>query len=204
MVVTAAAERDLAGLWAAVSTAVEAREALADVLPSLIERYGLAAGTMAAAWYDDLRAKQGIAGSFLAEPVEIGSVGADELARWGVGPLFAAEPDWATARSLIEGGMQRRILNGARETVTGAAIADPQADGWQRQTAGGCSFCQMLAGRGAVYSESGADFASHDRCRCVAVPAFTGQPRPVKPFTPSDRVASDADRARVRAWIASH
>jgi hypothetical protein len=62
----------------------------------------------------------------------------------------------------------------------------------------------MLIGRGAVYSEATADFAAHDHCKCSAVPAFDGEPRPVKPFTPSLREATDADRARVREYLATH
>ena len=45
---------------------------------------------------------------------------------------------------------------------------------------------------------------AHDHCHCSAVPAWSGEPRPVKPYTPSARKATDADRARVRDWIATH
>jgi hypothetical protein len=71
----------------------------------------------------------------------------------------------------------------------------------------------MLIGRGAVYSEAGADFASHDHCNCSAVPAFGGQPRPVKPYTVSPRrtidpqtgkPVVDADFLRAKAWIKSN
>jgi hypothetical protein len=169
---TTLANRDLHALWAQVSTAVEAREALKDVLPGLIDTYGLAAGTLAADWYDDLRDKLEVRGRFTAIPATIADTGADALAGWGVSPLFAAEPDWAAARSLVAGGLQRRIANFSRQTVTGSAIADPKARGWQRVGSGGCDFCSMLIGRGAVYSEATADFESHDHCNCSAAPAF--------------------------------
>ncbi|HEY5420361.1 MAG TPA: hypothetical protein VIL10_06475, partial [Marmoricola sp.] len=103
---------------------------------------------------------------------EVGESGADVLARWGVAPLFAAEPDWASARVLIAGGLQRRIANASRLTVTRSAVEDRAARGWQRVGVGGCDFCAMLLGRGAVYSEESADFEAHDHCRCLAEPAF--------------------------------
>lgn len=201
---TQLAARDLDAVWRQVTNAVQAKEALADILPSLVDAYGSAAATMAAEWYDDLRSKAAVRGSFEAIPAELGDTGAEALAGWGVGPLFAENPDWSSAQSLVLGGMQRRLANAARTTVTQSSIADPGADGWQRSASGGCDFCQMLAGRGSVYSEAGADFASHDHCQCVAVPAWSGHPRPVKAFTPSKRVASDADRARVRAYLRNH
>lgn len=198
------ASNDLSALWRQVSTAVEARDALRDVLPALVETYGAAAATLAADWYDDLRDKQGVGGRFFAIPAELGDMGTDELARWGVSPLFAEDPDFAAARVLVDGGLQRRIANASRLTVTGSSLADPRATGWQRTGNGSCAFCAMLIGRGAVYSEASADFAAHDHCDCSAIPAFEGSPVPVKPYTPSARTGSDADRARARAFIASH
>lgn len=197
------ASADLAALWRRVSTAAQAREALADILPELIRVYGEAAATLAADWYDDAREKASAAGRFVAIPAEVGATttSAVALAGWGTSPLFSPTPDFDAARSLVDGGLQRRIANVARETVATSSVADPSADGWQRSASGGCAFCQMLAGRGTVYSERSADFASHDACRCVAVPAFRGEPRPVKPYTPSPRLVTDADRARVREYL---
>lgn len=198
------ADNDLRALWRQVNTADEAREALLDVLPGLIATYSLASATISVDWYDELRDLIEARGRFRAIPAEPEDIGADVLARWGIEPLFAAEPDWERAKALIKGGLQLRIANASRYTVAGSAIADPAADGWQRQGSGGCGFCAMLIGRGAVYTESTADFAAHDHCRCSAVPAFKGQPRPVKPYTPSERKASDADRARVREYLRTH
>lgn len=171
-----------------------------DVLPAIVETYGAAAATLAATWYDEARAKAAVKGAFAAIPVEAGDRGAQALAGWAT----TTGTDIDAIRVLVLGGLQRRIGDAARETVMGSAVADPQAQGWQRQAFGGCEFCQMIAGRGVVFSEASADFASHDACRCVAVPAFDGHPRPVKPYTPSLRNASDADRARVREYLATH
>ena len=194
------ASRDLSALWREVSDAAQARTALMDVLPALVETYGQAAATLAATWYDDARAKAAVRGSFTAIPSDPSDRGAQALAGWAT----STATDLSAAQALILGGLQRRIGDAARETVMGSAVADPSAHGWQRQAFGGCEFCQMIAGRGAVFSEASADFASHDHCQCVAVPAFDGQPRPVKPYTPTLRNVSDADRARVREYLRTH
>lgn len=194
---------DMAALWRQVSNAAEARVALKDVLPALIRTYGQAAAAIAADWYDEAREVAEVAGSFRAIPASIETSGAESLALWAT----EKGSDLTTIQTLIEGGMQRRIVNWGRETVMGSALSDPKADGWQRTGVGSCDFCNLLIGRGAVYSESSADFASHDHCNCVAVPAFNGAPRPVKPYTPGPREqtkAGGADYDRAKAWIGDH
>lgn len=195
------AGNDLDALWRQVQTPEQAREALEDVLPDLVATYSLASATLSADWYDEARDLVDAKGRFTAIPADLGDQGAAVLARWGIGPLFQGEPDWRRAQVQVQGGLQLRIANASRYTVAGSSIADPTADGWMRQGSGSCAFCAMLIGRGAVYSEAGADFAAHDHCNCSAVPAFKGEPRPVKPYTPSKRKASDADRARVREYL---
>lgn len=171
--ITTAAERDLAGHWRQVDDAAKARDALMDLLPPLVDRYGLAAAAFAAEWYDELRDQRNVRGRFTAEPVDLGDTRTDQLARVAVGPLFSAEPDWRSALVLAQGGLQRRVANGARQTVMRSSIRDPQARGWQRVGDGNtCEFCAMLLGRGAVYTEETADFAAHDHCGCSAEPAF--------------------------------
>lgn len=198
---TTLASADLSRLWRELESAAQSETALRDILPGLIDTYGIAASALAADWYDDLRAKTGVPGSFAAVPADIPETGSQALVGWAL----SEASDFAAFQSLIEGGVQRRIANFPRLTVTSASIADPQSDGWQRVGDGDtCAFCSMLIGRGSVYSEASADFASHDKCGCTAVPAFSGEPRPVKPYTPSQRNITDADRARVRDWIASH
>lgn len=206
------AARDLRAIFRQVESAVEARDALRDLLPDLTRTYGAAAAVLAADYYDDLREREGARGQFRAIPADTGDAGADELARWGVGPLFQDEPNWTGALALVAGGLQRRIANASRATVIESTIADPGADGWQRVVSpGSCEFCRMLSGNGTVYSEATADFGAHDDCNCGAVPAFTGAPRLVKPardYTPSERRLSDATReknnARAREWMREH
>src|SRR5687768_11619733 len=94
---TRAANRDLDALMRDVEGAVRTREALIDLLPRLVDRYGAAAAALAADWYDDLREKRGIAGRFEAEPVEVGDTRTSQLARVAVGPLFGVTPNLAAA-----------------------------------------------------------------------------------------------------------
>lgn len=71
------------------------------------------------------------------------------------------------------GAVSRHVIDAGRDVVVAAATKDRYARGWQRVTsAGACDFCQMLAGRGEVYSEASADFQSHDHCACFAEPVY--------------------------------
>jgi hypothetical protein len=196
------ADRDLARLWRLVAQGASAEVALRDLLPAIVTEYGALGATLAAEWYDDQRDKAGVRGRFTGIPLDAGDRGAQSLVGWALAEATSDE----SLRSLVLGGVQRRIADHVRYTIAGSSVADPAARGWQRVGAGGCTtgFCDMLIGRGAVYSEATADFAAHDNCRCSAVPAWGGQPLPVKPFKPSQRNVSDADRARVRDWIATH
>jgi hypothetical protein len=200
-VITSTAFEDLSPLWVSLSPQ-EAAEALFDMLPAIVDTWATASGAFAADWYDDQREDNEIRGRFHAIVPDLGDLGAEQLAGWGAEPLRREIPDLRLTRSRIEGGLQRRITNVARDTVMTSAIEDPQSRGWQRVArSGGCSFCVMLAGRGAIYTSKSADFGAHDFCHCSATPAWSGKEIPVKPYRPSSREITDADRARVREWI---
>lgn len=170
---TRLAENDLALVFGDVDNALRVKEALADTLPQLVELYGSAATALAADWYDDLRERAEVRGRFQVIVADLPDTGRTEaLAGYAVSPLFGANPDKAIALSKASGGLQRIIFNADRYTIMRSSIQDPRARGWQRQGGGDCDFCQMLIGRGAVYSVATVDFDSHDRCKCVGVPAF--------------------------------
>lgn len=179
------------------------RAALDASVPAVVEGYSNAAAWLAADHYDGARTAAGSSGGFRALIDTSRSGGAAELLDW-VWPTFV-DGDWDAALQLLLGGVQRRVSNGARDTIARSVFEDKAAMGWQRSTApGACDFCQMLAGRGAVYKEETVSFASHDNCGCMAVPAFRGKPVPVRNYVPSRRNINDADRARVRRYLASH
>lgn len=190
---------DLAFIWREVEEAAAAEEPLRDVLPALIDTYGLAAASVAAEWYDEARDDAAIAGRFTAVIPAPGELGAQELVGWALAEAQSLE----TLRGLVEGGMQRRIANQSRGVVAASSTADPRADGWQRVTNGECcGFCRMLTARAELYrSEDTARFGAHDGCDCGAAPAWGGQVRPVRAFTPSDRDITAADRKRLRDWL---
>lgn len=207
------AARDLGRIWRALQEGDNAAEAFHDILPALIDQYGAAASALAAYWYYDLRESLGVGGRFVAIPADPKDSGAHALIGWA---LDEATDDGSLI-ALLEGGLQWRVVNFGRFTVTGSSIADPRADGWQRLGQGlNCPFCNLLISRGAVYSEASVTFASHDHCNCIAVPAFKGEPRPVRldeqgkrldKSTRRTRTEDDqreADNARLRAWIKSH
>jgi hypothetical protein len=195
---TSLAEAELASLWGQVDGPASARQLLGDTLPDFVDLYGAAAGALAAEWYEEARIEAEITGRFEALVAELPDLGRVEaLAGWAA----STATDVQASLSLAQGGMQRIIADVGRQTVAGSSIADRAAQGWQRSAAGGCGFCQMIAGRGAVFTSSSVVFGSHDHCRCVAVPAWGGRPLPVDSYRPSERNITDADRARTIDWM---
>lgn len=161
------ADRDLARLWRLVADGASAEVALRDLLPAIITQYGTAGAAMAAEWYADARDKAGVGGSFTPMPLEADDRGAQSLIGWA---LTEATDDLAL-HSLILGGVQRRIADHVRLTVTSSSTFDSAASGWVRVGFGdNCEWCQRyLDGevRTVAY-----DFPAHDNCNCGAVPAF--------------------------------
>jgi hypothetical protein len=172
--VRALVERDLLAFWESLDLRrpEAARDALLGFVPFLVERYGEMAAVFAADWYDEVRAAEGVPGRFRAEvapPAE--TVAVVETTRRLAGALFTDRPQDMLPGLTSKAG--KFALVGSRETVTRAVARDPRASGWQRVTrVGACRFCRMLAGRGAVYREATAHFASHGDCNCAAVPSW--------------------------------
>ncbi len=206
------ARRDIQAALALIDVGDAA--AVADVIhtfvPVIAERYGLAAGSLAADWYDDMRDAAEVGGYFRAFPAELPTAGRYEsLAAWAV-----SKDD---VEALVAGGVQRVIANMHRETVMLSSFADPRASGWARFSAGGdgsCPFCFMLISRGAVYTDQTAKFGAHDNCNCAAGPVWKGRRGEVDKYRKSARRREDddgkatgsteADQARAREWIAEH
>lgn len=80
-----------------------------------------------------------------------------------------------TTGVVMSGAAARLIQNGARTAILRAVQADPEAVAWYRVTAANpCSWCAMLASRGAIYkSAQSAGFKAHNRCRCSAACVWT-------------------------------
>ena len=179
-------------------------EVITTYVPAICERYGLAAGTLAADWYEDLRDQAEAAGYFRAVMSDL-----PDRRRYEALAAWAATKD--DIETLVGGGVQRIIANMHRHTVMQSAFADPAADGWARFGNGAtCDFCLMLVSRGGIYRESSATFATHDHCDCGAGPIWKGLAgaRQVDAYKASARRRSDStresDNARARAWIESN
>lgn len=88
------------------------------------------------------------------------------------------------ANELISrGSFERSVLKGARDTVK-RATTEAKTRYYRIPSPGACSFCLMLAGRGAVYTTYEAAVGSlntsgigryHDHCRCVAAEGYYTQ-----------------------------
>lgn len=145
-------------------------------ITALIHHFGLASGTQAARYYEAERKAAGIRGAFSARPAPTAPADKiDASIRWATKDLWVPKPDLESAKSLVTGVTEKDILDTGRMTIINAVQSDRAAKGWARETEpGACSFCALLASRGAVYRrEKSADFPAHNNCRCFAEPVFT-------------------------------
>lgn len=162
------ADRDLTRLWRLVADGASAEVALRDLLPSIITEYGSVGAAMAAEWYDQKREKAEARGRFTALPIPSEDRGAQGLIGFS---LNTATNDNAL-KTLILGGVQRRIADHVRLTVTNNSVSDRAAEGWVRVgLAGHCSWCDQYLD-GEVRTVEGYDFDAHDNCNCAVEPVF--------------------------------
>lgn len=153
------------------------REALLLATPEIVAYYSDGTAALAADHYDDLRTDANPDRRYVAAPVV--NLRDDKIRTgvlWAVDPLSRPEPDPTLAISRLSDVVQYETARPFRDTITTNTRRDPAARGWRRVTSGGCAFCRMLAGRGAIYRADSARFASHPHCGCTATPVFEGQP----------------------------
>lgn len=146
---------------------------LLDTVPEVTAFYSEGSAALAADFYDDARV--GAAGRYSAAAVVLDrTVKIRRGVAWASEPLSIDDADAAAARmaQLIRSEMARPY----RDTIITNRKQDPACIGWKRITRGAksCSFCRMLADRGAVYRKETATFAAHDDCMCTAAPVFKG------------------------------
>lgn len=170
--------------WAAFSAGSITRSELRLTLYALVTRFATASATIAATDYARRRRDAGIRSPITvprAAPPTIQQF--DANLNWALAPLQDAPQ---TAKQNLEGAMTRLSLQAGRETTVQAVQADPQARAWARETRDGCcSFCAMLATRGAIYKSDQTagrnanerfvgegEFKYHNHCHCIAVPVF--------------------------------
>jgi hypothetical protein len=129
---------------------VEVRNALIQLLPEVVGPYVLASSEVAATWYEDLRSAA-INGTYYATADGAVNLAQTEaLARYGVKPLFGQSQ--SSVLSLVGGGLQKMVAGASRDTIDANINRDPVLVGYARiPQAGCCSFCGMIASRGAVF-----------------------------------------------------
>ena len=173
-VVSAAAAADLVDVSAGARTTDAITSALALIVPSYYD----AAGSLAVAWYDELRDESNP--SSVYTPTIIGDPATDWIEREAQKFATSLEGDLETELQRLTDELARltakEVSRGFRDTVTGNARQDEDAIGWSRiARPGACRFCRMLADKGAVYrSESTAIFGAHINCNCATRPEFEG------------------------------
>jgi len=154
----------------------QARDALLEFVPVLAAQYGDVAASMAAEFYEDMRAAQGAVGAFSAATVEGIPVGAVEAkVRYLAGHLWTPEPASilsplmvATDKYVKQPGRSTMAANARRENVRYARVPTGATT---------CSFCLVLASRDAVYAtaksagDSGSGYGDdyHGDCDCQVV-----------------------------------
>jgi len=206
--VTGSAVQTVQRLLGSLTGSPEAvRSDLLDAVPALIGYYADGSSALAADFYDDERERAAARGRFTAEPVVLDR--AEKIGRavaWATQPLFE-QVDGDVAGRLAQ-VVQLESARPYRDTIVTNRRRDPEAAGWRRVATGGCSFCRMLADRGAVYREESARFASHAHCHCTAAPVFkggdVGDEASVVQYVASKRRPSARDRERVRKYLAEN
>ena len=151
---------------------------------------------LAARYYPRLRAAAGVHSPFNAAPplglvderlmtnIDVTGIGMYQRAlKAGVSDSQAVDRAGVT----LSGTASRLALEGGRSVVAETVQDDADAIGWMRVTdADPCSWCSMLASRGAVYKSAATagraknsqfvgegQFKWHDHCGCSAAPVWS-------------------------------
>jgi hypothetical protein len=165
--------RDTRALMASLdmSNPPQAARAMQAALPAIVTQYGNVSATVAAEFYELARDSDHVRSPFRptlargAKPAQVSAV-----ARWASSPLWTPDGEGAgdvVARNLA-GATPRLVRLAGRETIS--LNAGREGVRWARvPRSGACGFCQMLAGRGAVYHTKGtaAGHDYHDHCNCT-------------------------------------
>lgn len=162
------------------ATVAEKREAAKLIMEGFVQAYDDKAAEFASQWYD-YRAEQG--GARLRQAVtmtvyEPGSV--DDVARYQAKKL-AKEGDAAFARACGEFA-RNDAFRSLNETIIANVGRDRDKGAMFARVPTGtetCTFCLMLASRGAVYhtrKTAGEWRHFHRGCDCKVVPSFEGDP----------------------------
>jgi len=185
------------------------RGALLESIPAEIDYYANASATLAADTYEEERELAKVRSSFTAEAVVLDrTVKVRRAIAWASEPLFLVEPNRLLVGSRLAEVIQFEVARPNRDTTLANRRRDPAAAGWRRIARGGaCSFCRMLAARGAVYRQTSVTFAAHPACHCVAQPVFSTDDTveaSVVQYTASRRSQTPAQKANLKQYLADN
>lgn len=175
------------GIWAWLQTdegraasVAECREYAKGVMSGVIQRYDEAASSLAAQWYDKQAADAHFKLPAAVTAATYNPKTVDETARYQAKKLVKGDLR-GFARYCGELG-RNDVLRSLNETVIANAGRDRKAGvRFARVPTGAetCTFCLMLASRGAVYHtrKTAGEFRHfHRRCDCKVVPGFEDDP----------------------------
>ncbi len=162
------------------ATVAEAREAAKLIMDGEIQGYDELASSLAAAWYDHQAESNGAKLDQAVTSAVYAPKKTDDVARYQVRKLTREGPEsFAAACGEYARNDALRALN---ETIIENVGRDKKKGvRFARVTTGRetCTFCIMLASRGAVYHtrQSAGEFRHfHRRCDCKVVPGFEDDP----------------------------
>lgn len=183
------------------------RESVPDWLAAMstvIGQYARTSALLAADFYDSQREAAGVLGPFTVPVSDPPPQEQTEASlRWATKNLWPRDQATATvaqqepldvriqqAMKKAEMAAQKLVADQGRDTMRQAVRRDTGAVAYARAAAlGGCSFCKLMASRGAVYKnaqtagrEANERFSGdasvvkfHDYCHCTIIPVFRGQ-----------------------------
>lgn len=146
---------------------------------------------MAATYYDTIRDLFGVEGGYDSIAWDVAPIEQIQTSLLVTGPIRVKQAlakgdsmEIAMEKALLAsaGATTRLIADAGRDTVRENVHRDSRSVGYLRVTDGHpCSFCEMLAGRGAVYKSEytagrGAHDPYHDHCLCTVQPVFFKHP----------------------------
>lgn len=150
-------------------------------LTAILTRYGAASAAAADTFYQSQRIRAGVNGRMPRPRAEVvPEVAVDQVVVDSVATAIGSGA--AAGERALDSEAEQLVLDQSRRLIMSTAQLDRAARGWARVVEpGACSFCLMLAMRGAVYkSKATGNFRAHTRrpdgsggdCRCHAEPVF--------------------------------
>lgn len=155
-----------------LSNPEQARDALLELFPLLVDKYGPIAAQVSVEWYREVLPGTNPVGSTVAYPLEA----LQKKVRYAAGDLFTDDP-FGTLRNLTA-ALGTYVRQPGRDTIQINAMRDKA--GWARVPSGArtCSFCLMLASRTGAWLYNSREKALtrksdgdnyHYECDCEAV-----------------------------------